>query len=241
MSNLEEEKQIAGEKAVELIKSGNVVGLGTGSTVHYFLIKLAEEIGSGKLNNIVGVATSKETELKALDLGIPLSSLNENPVIDITIDGADEIDGYFNLIKGGGGALLREKIIAQASKQLIIVADSSKYSDQLFANFKLPVEVFKIALESEKKFLVSLGAVPTLRELENGAPYLTDEGNYILDCKFTPGHKPSEIEAKLNYRAGIVCNGLFIKMAGKVIIAHGSNAKLFENSQELLKLKSNKK
>ncbi len=241
MSDIIHEKRLAAEKAVDLINDGDVVGLGTGSTVHFFLLKLSESIRNGSLKNIVGVATSKNTEQKAVELGIPVSALNSNPVINITVDGADEIDPEFNLIKGGGGALLREKIIAQASKQLVIVADPSKFSERLFQKFRLPVEVFPMALGVEAHYLMGLGAVPEQRVDEKGKTYITDEGNFILDCKFSIESDILEIDRKINSRAGVAEHGLFLNMATKIISMGNGFAKIFENSQELLKLKSAKK
>ena len=237
MLDQEKEKQLVGVKAVELIKSGNIVGLGTGSTIHYFLQELSKRIKLDELNDLVCVATSKDTELKATQLGINISSLVDCPVIDITVDGADEIDSNFNLIKGGGGALLREKIVAQASRELVIIADSSKRSEHLFEKFRLPVEVLKMALTTETQYLEALGAAVTLRKGLDGTPYITDEGNYLIDCEFSSDTDPYEIDEKLNRRAGIAEHGLFMNMADKVIIYESGYAKLFENSQEILKLK----
>jgi ribose 5-phosphate isomerase A len=236
-----QQKKIVGEKAIEFISSDSVVGLGTGSTVDYFLQKLAAEINSGSLKNILGVATSKATEDIANSLGIPIASLNDKPVIDITIDGADEIDQNYNLIKGGGGALLREKIVAQASKQMVVIADSCKISEKLFSRFYLPIEVVRMSLNSELKYLTEIGSKPQLRKGSDEMPFITDEGNYIVDSEFEIGTDPILISSLLNERAGIVEHGLFINMCKSVITIENGFAKIFEKSQEILKLKSDKK
>ena len=214
---LEEEKKRAAEKAVDYIKSGMIVGLGTGSTVKYALEKIAKLIEEGKLKDIIGIPTSKHTEERAIELGIPISTLNKYPVIDITIDGADEVDEEMNLIKGGGGALLREKIIAQASKKLIIVIDPNKRSKKLGEKFFVPVEVLQFAEEVEKKFLESLGAFVTKRLDYDGGHFITDEKNVILDCQFGVLENPAKIASILNDRAGIVEHGIFINLANEVV------------------------
>ncbi|MFA7288083.1 MAG: ribose 5-phosphate isomerase A, partial [Melioribacteraceae bacterium] len=150
-------------------------------------------------------------------LGIPISTLNKYPIIDITIDGADEVDEEMNLIKGGGGALLREKIIAQASKKLIIVIDPNKRSKKLGEKFFVPVEVLQFAEEVEKRFLESLGAVVTRRLNSDGKDFITDEKNIILDCKFGILENPEKIASILNERAGIVEHGIFINLADEIV------------------------
>ena len=219
-----EEKKLAAEKAVELIKPGMVVGLGTGSTVHFVLLKIAELISKQTLNGILCIPTSVDTETKARELKLPLTTLDENPLIDITIDGADEVSMEenersvkINLIKGGGGALLREKIVAQASKQFVIIIDNAKVSKLLFEKWALPVEVIKFAVRTETEYLISLGGKPVLRKDTNGRNYITDEGNYILDTTFLPGKNLYELDILLNKRAGIVEHGLFLDMANSVI------------------------
>ncbi len=214
-------KRLAAEKAVDEIKDGMVVGLGTGSTAKFAIEKLAQKIKDGQLKNIYGIPTSKRTEELASRLGIPLLSLNQlyqtknlelrtSNLIDITIDGADEVDNELNLIKGGGGALLREKVIAQNTKRFLVVVDESKLSDKLGKNFFVPVEVLQFALESEKEFLESLGGKAQLRKNENGEPFITDEGNFILDVYFGKIENPYELNSILNSRAGIVEHGIFL-------------------------------
>ena len=229
MDKKEELKKQAAEKAVEEIQSGMVVGLGTGSTVYYALQKIAELIKNGQLNEIVGIPSSKQTEKLANEMGIPLTTFEEHQKIDVTIDGADEIDKYLNLIKGGGGALLREKILAQASKKLVIVADESKLSPKLGTRWAVPIEVIKFAYPLEMEFIKTLAGEPELRMYENlKEPYVTDEGNYIIDANFGTIRNPLELASKLENRAAIVEHGLFLRLASKIIVATYNGIKIIE-------------
>jgi ribose 5-phosphate isomerase A len=212
-------KQKAAHHAAGFIKSGMVVGLGTGSTAAHAVKQIAERLQAGALKNIVGIPTSIRTEKLARELGIPLCGLDAQPEIDVTIDGADEVDPDLNLIKGGGGALLREKVVAQASRRNIIVVDESKLSPRLGTRWALPVEVIPFAAKVEENFLKSLGASITLRLDEQGQPYKTDQHNYILDANFGEMADPNRLAAKLNERAGIVEHGLFLGLAADVIVA----------------------
>jgi len=212
-------KQRAAEAAISYLKDGMLVGLGTGSTADYFLQALASAIRDGKLRNITGVPTSKQSERRAEHLGIPLTTLAQNPALDVTVDGADEVDPHLNLIKGLGGALLREKIVAQNSKQMIVVADGSKSVEVLGTKSPLPVEVVTFAYEAQEGFLKSLGATPTIRRTPDGAIFVTDNGNYIYDCRFDRIRDPAELEQKLKRRAGVVETGLFIGIATVALIA----------------------
>ncbi len=226
MNNLKEQ---AAHKAVEEIQSGMVVGLGTGSTVYYALQKISYLIKAGKLENIVGIPSSKQTEKIANELGIPLTNFTEHKKIDLTIDGADEVDKYLNLIKGGGGALLREKILAQASKKLIIIVDESKLSPKLGKRWAVPIEVIKFAYPIEIEFLKTLAGEPELRMYDNlDEPVVTDEGNYIIDTNFGTIGNPFELASKLDSRAGIVEHGLFLHLASKVIVAGKEGIKIME-------------
>lgn len=211
-------KQQAAERAVDFIESGMVVGLGVGSTAIFAVRRLAQLIGAGKLREILGVPCSIQTSEAAARLGIPLTTLDEHPVVHLTIDGADEVDPHFNLIKGGGGALLREKIVAQASQREIIVVDENKRSDRLGTRWAVPVEVLPFGWRAQKMFLESLGARVTLRE-KAGVAYHTDQANLILDANFGPISDPAELARQLNQRAGIVEHGLFIGLATDVIVA----------------------
>jgi len=215
----DELKQQAAQRAVEFVHSGMVVGLGTGSTTAFAVMRIGERIKSGDLKNIVGIPTSIRTEKLATELGIPLCGLDDQPVIEVTIDGADEVDPALNLIKGGGGALLREKVVAQASRQNIIIVDESKLSPHLGTRWAVPVEVIPFAAKTEENFLKSQGAAVSLRLDDQGRPYQTDQNNFILDANFGEIEDPNGLAARLNERAGIVEHGLFLGLASDVIVA----------------------
>ncbi len=218
MTPQEELKQKAAVIAVGFVESGMVVGLGTGSTTQFALERLGERIRSGGLHDIVGIPSSLRTEKAARELGIPLTDFETHPLIDVTIDGADEVDPELNLIKGGGGALLREKVLAQATRRNIIIVDESKLAPRLGTTWALPVEVVPFARPAEERFLASMGAAVTLRS-KGGRPVTTDQGNLLLDAAFGPMENPAAIAEKLNGRAGIVEHGLFIGLAHDVIVA----------------------
>ena len=212
-------KQQAAERAVEFVKSGMVVGLGHGSTAFFAVRRIAQLLHEGQLQDILGVPCSLQVEEEAQRLGIPLTTLDEHPVVDLTIDGADEVDHSLNLIKGGGGALLREKMVAQASRREIIVVDESKLSPALGTRWPVPVEVIPFGWRSQAAYLESLGARPILRLSSDGAPFTTDQNNLILDCHFGPISQPTQLAARLGERAGIVEHGLFLGLATDVIVA----------------------
>jgi ribose 5-phosphate isomerase A len=209
-SIIDAEKQAAARAAVQLVESGSVVGLGSGSTASYAIHFLAERVRTGL--KIVGIPTSQNTKNLAEQLGIPLTTLEEHPAIDIDIDGADEIDPQLNLIKGGGGAQLREKVIASASKRFIVVAESAKLVPRL-GKFPLPVEVIPFAESLIKIRIAALGAVVSLRAGAGGQPYVTDEGHHILDCNFGEIDNPAGLSRELYDIPGVVEHGLFIGMA----------------------------
>jgi ribose 5-phosphate isomerase A len=210
-------KQLVGEKATEYIKDGMIVGLGTGSTAYFAIMKIGEMVKNGL--KIKGVPTSKQTEELALSLGIPLLEIADVTKIDVTIDGADEYDPQKQLIKGGGGALLREKIIASITDYYIIIADQSKQSEVL-GSFALPVEVTPFAKEITLMQLKNLGCSSVFRE-KDGKLYVTDNQNYIADCKFSSIKNPEELNQKLNLIPGVVENGLFVNMANIIITEDG--------------------
>jgi ribose 5-phosphate isomerase A len=216
-------KQRAAESAVDFVESGMVVGLGHGSTAIFAVYRVAQLLRSGQLKDILGVPCSIHVEKEAGELGIPLITLddclNMDLAIDLTIDGADEVDLDLNLIKGGGGALLREKIVAQASRREIIVVDESKLSPALGTHWPVPVEVIPFGCRSQYAYLESLGARVTMRHNDNGTIFKTDQGNHLLDCDFGPIPQPQQLAAKLNRRSGIVEHGLFLDLATDVIIA----------------------
>lgn len=218
MARQDELKQQAAAAAVDRLESGMVVGLGTGSTARFALERLSELIRSGRLEGIVGIPSSLQTEQAARELGIPLTGLEAHPRIDITIDGADEVDPDLNLIKGGGGALLREKVLAQASRCNIIIVDESKLSDRLGTRWALPVEVVPFARAVEEQFLKSLGATVALRT-RNGRTVATDQGNLLLDARFGPMGEPVRLAGLLSGRAGIVEHGLFVGLAHELFVA----------------------
>jgi ribose 5-phosphate isomerase A len=212
----EELKKLAGEKAVELIEDGMIVGLGSGSTVEYALRRLGKLCREGL--SIKGIPTSMHTKRIAIEEKIPLTTLEEHPVIDITIDGADEVDSNLNLIKGGGGALAREKIVAYNSKKVIIVIDDSKIVKCLGIDFPLPVEVLKFGWTATKKTLEELDCNIELRKVMGDEPFITDNSNYILDCEFERIEDPANMEMEINSIPGVVENGLFIGLVDEVIV-----------------------
>ena len=216
---LTEYKQQAAERAAEFVKPGMVIGLGSGSTAVFAMRQVARLRQDGRLDNILGFATSKAVLKEAQELGIPMMAEEMERNIDLTIDGADEVDPDLNLIKGGGGALLREKIVAQNSRRVVIVCDDSKLSHTLGTHHAVPVEVLFFGWHSQLRFLESLGARVTVRQSGNGSPFVTDSGNMILDCNFGPIASPAELAITLSARAGIVEHGLFLNLATDLVIA----------------------
>lgn len=218
-AQLERAKQDAAERAVAQVRSGMVVGLGTGSTARFAVEAIGRRLQQGELHDVMGVPTSTRTRELARAAGIILTTLNDHPAVDITIDGADQVDPAGNLIKGGGGALLWEKIVATASQRLVIVVDESKLVDRLGISFPLPVEVVKFGWKTHWTSLLELGAEPELRLNVSGDPYVTDEGHYIIDCGFTGGiADPRATHDAILGRAGVVETGLFVDMAPEVIV-----------------------
>ena len=214
--DLEALKRLAAEKAVEVVEPGMVLGLGTGSTVYYALLKLGQNVRNGL--GIIGIPTSIQTADIAQHEGIKLSDLATYPELDLTIDGADEIDPDLNLIKGLGGALVREKITVEASNRLIIIADQTKVVPHLGSKSPLPVEVVQFGWEVTRNRLSQLCSRVVQRQ--NGeVAYITDNGNYILDCHFERIDNPAQAEVEINNLPGVVENGLFINRAEQAIIA----------------------
>jgi ribose 5-phosphate isomerase A len=212
------EKEAAALAAVKRVRDGDIVGLGTGSTAAYAIRFLGERVQAGL--KIRGIPTSIHTQEAAASLGIPLTTLDEFQKIDITIDGADEVDPKLRLIKGGGGALLREKIVASASRNLVIIADSSKRVSML-GKFPVPVEVIKFAEAVVANKIAAFGAEVVVRGASSGKPFITDEGNHILDCNFGQIPDPPALARKLENTPGVVEHGLFIGMASAVLIGEG--------------------
>lgn len=214
-----EYKRQAAEHAVTLVESGMVVGLGTGSTAIFATRRLGEMLRQGTLRDILGFATSRATWEEAQRVGIPLLAQEMPRALDLTIDGADEVDPQLNVIKGGGGALLREKIVAQASRRVVITVDESKLSPRLGTRHPVPVELLAFGWRSQARFLESLQAKISVRKNPDGSQFATDSGNMILDCDFGPIADPANLANRLSGRAGIVEHGLFLEMATDVIIA----------------------
>lgn len=212
-------KQEAAEYAVQFIKAGMTVGLGTGTTAIFATRRIAELFHGGKLGRIVAFATSKAVWQEAVKLGVPMLTEDLPQEIDVTIDGADEVDPELNLIKGGGGALLREKIVAQASGREIIIVDESKLSPKLGAHWPVPVEVLPYGWQSQARFLASLGSEVKVRKTPEGCEFRTDQDNMILDCRFGPIGDPEGLAQLLAARAGIIEHGLFLGLAQDLIVA----------------------
>lgn len=214
----ENEKEAAGRAAAKLVRDGDVVGLGTGSTAYFAVVALGERVKAEL--KIVGIPTSIQTAELARAVGIPLTTLDEHPEIDITIDGADEVDPQLNLIKGGGGALLREKVVASVTKRMVVVADSGKIVSAL-GKFPLPVEIISFARTVVERKIATLGASTKLRTKPDGSPFLTDNGNQILDCSFGKIADPARLAQELNGTAGVVEHGLFIGLAKLALVGRG--------------------
>jgi ribose 5-phosphate isomerase A len=218
-------KRAAGEAAADqFVSDGMRVGLGTGSTAIWAIRRIAERLAAGDLRDVVGVPTSRASEAEAVAAGIPLTTLDEHPVLDVTVDGADEVSPRLDLIKGGGGAHLREKIVAQASTRLVVVVDESKLVPVLGTGFPIPVEVVPFAARPEQGFLEALGARVTVRLATDGTPFVTDEGNHILDADFGPLAEPAVLLDALQSRAGIVAVGLFLDLASYVVVARSDGS-----------------
>jgi ribose 5-phosphate isomerase A len=215
----DQEKEAAARASLRFVKDGQVVGLGSGSTATYFIKLLGEQVKNGL--RIRGIPTSVRSKELAESLGIPLTTFDECQEIAVTVDGADEVDPQLRLIKGGGGALLREKIVASATKLQVIVADASKQVQRL-GKFPLPVEVIKFAQALVAKRITALGADVQLRKNADGSPYLTDENNHILDCRFGAIQDADLLARELSDMPGVVEHGLFIGMANVVLFARGS-------------------
>jgi len=218
------EKEAAARASLRFVRDGQIVGLGSGSTAAYAVRFLGEQVRAGL--KIRGIPTSVHTRDLAASLGIPLTTLAEFQQIDVTIDGADEVDPQLNLIKGGGGALLREKIIASASRQLVIIGDSGKKVATL-GKFPLPVEIIPFAEPLLSRKIAALGATVRLRQDAPGKAFVTDEGHHILDCQFGQITDPPALALKLESMPGVVEHGLFISMANVVLIAKGNQVREF--------------
>lgn len=231
MIDVESKKRRAAERAIEFVEDGMRLGLGSGSTARHVVEVLAERLDAGALRDIIGVPTSRSTEALAAGLGIPLLTLDEQPRLDLTIDGADEVDPALDVIKGLGGALLWEKIVARASERLVIVVDESKIVRRLGERAPLPVEIVPFGWSTHMPFLRELGAEPNVRLDDAGAPFRTDSGNIIVDCEFGGGITSAhDVEQALNGRAGVVESGLFLGMVSAVVVAGDDGARVLERA-----------
>jgi ribose 5-phosphate isomerase A len=210
-------KELVGRQAADLVQQGMTVGIGTGSTAYWLIIALAEKIRNGF--QCVAVPTSKKTKELAAQHSIQLADLNDVDVIDLTIDGADEINPDLQLIKGGGGALLQEKMVAAASRQFVVIADEQKYVPQL-GKFPLPVEILPYGWKQTKKKIEQTGCKKVMLRMKNDAVFVTDHGHYILDCYFEQINDPDQLNSQLNQIPGLLENGLFINMADGVLIGY---------------------
>ncbi|MFD1032543.1 ribose-5-phosphate isomerase RpiA [Metaplanococcus flavidus] len=219
-------KKAAAEQAVEYVEDGMVLGLGSGTTVYWLLKRLGELVDQGL--NIKGIPSSLRTEGWAKEFGIPLTDFSEVEMLDLAIDGADEIDPDFQLTKGGGGSLVREKLVNAHAKRVIIIADGSKMVDRL-GKFPLPVEVLQFAWQRTADKIAALGATPVLRERE-GEVFVSNNGNYILDCAFGSIENPRALHSELKLLLGVVETGLFIDMTDKVILAGPDGAQVINKS-----------
>ena len=230
---MDDYKRLAGEYAANMIVDGMLVGLGEGSTAYWTVHRLGKRLSAGDLRDVAAIACSVNVEGHARELGIPIASLDERTRIDLTIDGADEVDPGLNLIKGGGGALLREKIVAQASAREVIVVDESKLSPALGTKWPVPIELLPFAAGTVARFLAGLGGVPRLRTRADGSRYMTDQRNLIFDTSFGPIADPAALAARLETRAGLVAHGLFIGLETEIVIAGSAGIRHLQRGDPL--------
>jgi ribose 5-phosphate isomerase A len=223
-------KEQAALEALKYVRDGMVVGLGSGSTSECFIRALGNALRAGTLKDLRGVATSVSSEQLAIQLGIPVISLRDCGVVDVAVDGADEVDPKLNLIKGLGGALVREKIIEQNARRFVCIVDDSKLSPKLGVRSLLPVEVLPFCHDCHTSFFHSLGGAPQLRIKSDGTPYVTDNGNFIYHLKFSEGiSSPADTERKLLKRAGIVGTGLFLSMADVAVVGSATGVQVIRH------------
>jgi ribose 5-phosphate isomerase A len=220
-------KRRAGDRAAAMVTSGTVVGLGSGSTARYATLRIAERLRTGELHDVLGIPTSEDTAVLAAEGGIPLTTLEEHGAIDMTIDGADEVDPHWNVIKGLGGALLREKIVAYATRVEVMVVDESKLVSRLGQKSPVPVEVLQFGWRNTRRGLEKTGARPVLR-MHGEHPFVTDEGNWILDCYYAPIAKPAILAQLIKEIPGVVEHGLFLGMVHGVVVAGPEGVRVLE-------------
>ncbi len=219
-------KQMAAEHGAGLVESGMVLGLGSGSTATLAVQAIGRRLREGSLRNVIGVPSSSAIAAVARESGVPLTTFDEHPVLDLDLDGADEVDPNLNLIKGLGGALLWEKVVATASLRVVIFVDESKLVDRLGTKAPLPVEVIPFGWRTHLAFVESLRGKPELRRNPDGKAFVTDEGNYILHCRFDGIANPEDLDARLLTRAGVAGTGLFLGIAHQVIIGRSSGVEV---------------
>jgi ribose 5-phosphate isomerase A len=230
-SEQNEWKNAAAEAAARLVENGMVLGLGTGSTAAYFLSALGRRVTQDGLR-VTGVPTSEETASQARSLGIPRTTFAEHTLLDLDVDGADEVEiGSLSLIKGHGGALLREKIVATASKRLVIIADQSKLVDKLGSLMAVPVEVVRFGWQATERSLKEIGGNPTLRLGADRKPFITDGGNYIMDCAFGPIANPKDLAHRLDHMVGAIEHGLFLGLANEVIVGERNGVRTVKQGE----------
>ena len=229
---VEDAKRRAAEEAVKHVEDGQVIGLGSGSTAAYAIRLLGEKLRRGELRDILGIPTSLQAASEAVEAGIPLTTLEEHPIVDVSIDGADQLDARLNLIKGGGGALLREKIVASCSKLYIIVADERKLARRLGENCPIPLEVHPMAVKPITMRLEELGARASLRMARGKVgPVVTDNGNLIIDADFGPVENPEELDRRLRMIPGVLETGLFLGYADLAYIGTRSGLRRIEGQR----------
>jgi len=229
LSDREAQKRRAAERAVDLVQDGMTLGLGTGSTARHVLQVLAERRARGELRHIVGVATSSVTERDALELGIAVRTLDDVGELDLGIDGADEVDGQLNLIKGLGGALLWEKIVAAACRQCVVVVDESKLVQRLGSKGPLPVEVVPFGWTTQVRAFSELGAIARQRTKSDGSAFWTDGGHNIIDCTFPHGIADAyELNRQIKSRPGVVDTGLFLDLVSSVVVAGDNGVRVLQ-------------
>ncbi len=224
MDERERMKQLACERAAQEVRDGMTLGLGTGSTMYYFLQALGRLVREGL--HVTGVPTSVQTAHMATELAIPLTTLEAQPHLDLAIDGADEVDPYLNLIKGAGGALLREKIIAASASRFLVVVDESKIVPQLGTRSPLPVEVVPFGVTPTLRALEALGAQATLRREAGGQPWVSDNGNALVDCRFGPIADPVALQQALLAIPAVVDTGLFLQMTSLVMVGYAEDVRV---------------
>lgn len=222
-------KEMVGRQAAGYVQPGMTVGIGTGSTAYWFILALAEMISNNGLH-CVAVPTSKKTKELAEQHFIPLADLNDVDQIDLTIDGADEINPELQLIKGGGGALLQEKMVAAASRQFIVIADEQKYVPEI-GKFPLPVEVLPYGWKQTRKKIEKIGCKRVLLRKKDDEVFITDHGHYILDCYFEQIDNPGHLNSQLNNIPGVLESGLFIDMADGVLIGSADGTTVLKRKQ----------